>query len=63
MSGKTLLVLGLGLLISFGLTHSTGAGETALERPELVLATLNGSGNVGQDASMTIGADGLRLIS
>ena len=49
MSRKTLLVLGLGLLISLGLTHSTGAGETALERPELVLATLNGSGNMGQD--------------
>lgn len=34
MSSKTLLVLGIGLLLGFGLTLSVGADDTGLERPE-----------------------------
>jgi hypothetical protein len=63
MSRKTLLVLGVGLLLGFGLTLSTGADETGLERPGFALTTLDSAGDVGQDTSVTIGADGLGLIS
>jgi hypothetical protein len=34
-----------------------------LERPGLALTTLDSAGEVGQDTSVTIGADGLVLIS
>ena len=63
ISRKTLLVLGVGLLLGFGLTFSVGANDTGLERPEFALTTLDGPGNVGQYTSVTIGADGLGLIS
>ena len=55
MFGKTLLVSGVGLLLGFGVTLSVGAGETGLDPPGLVLNPLNGSDNVGQDTSVTIG--------
>jgi hypothetical protein len=63
MSRKTLLVLGIGLLLGFGLPLSVEANDTRLERPGLALTTLDGPGNVGQYTSVTIGADGLGLIS
>src|SRR5206468_3816321 len=55
--------LGVGLLFGFGLTLSVGADDTALERSGYALTTLDGSGNVGRFSSVTIGADGLGLIS
>lgn len=63
MSRKTFLALGVGLLLGFGLTLNIGADDTALERPGYALTTLDGSGNVGQYSSVTIGTDGLGLIS
>lgn len=63
MSRNTLLVLGVGLLLGFGLTLNVGADDTGLERPGFALTTLDGPGNVGQYTSVTIGADGLGLIS
>ena len=63
MSRKTLLILGVVLLSGFGLTLNAGADDTGLERPGFALTTLDGSGNVGQYTSVTMGADGLGLIS
>ena len=63
MSRKTFLVLEVWLLLGFGLTLNVGAYYTALERPGFALTTLDGSGNVGQYSSVTIGTDGLALIS
>src|SRR5206468_2604855 len=63
MSRKTFFALGVGLLFGFGLTLSVGADDTALERSGYALTTLDGSGNVGRFSSVTIGADGLGLIS
>ena len=63
MSRKTFFALGVGLLFGFGLTLSFGADDTALERSGYALTTLDGSGNVGRFSSVTIGADGLGLIS
>ena len=63
MSRKTFLVLGVGLLLCFGMTLSVGADDTGHERSGFALTTLAGSGNVGQYTSVTIGADGLGLIS
>jgi len=63
MSRKSLLVLGVGFLLGFGLTLSAGADETGLERPGFALSTLDSAGEVGQDTSVTIGADRLGLIS
>src|SRR6267142_880026 len=63
MFGKTFLVLEVGLLLGFGLTLSVGADDTVLERPGFALTSLDGSGNVGQYSSVTIGTDGLALIS
>src|SRR5688572_4462249 len=63
MSRKTVFGLGIGLLLGFGFTVSVGADGTALERPGFALTTLDGSGNVGQYSSVTIGTDGLGLIS
>ena len=61
MSRNTFLVLGVSLLLGFGLPLSVGAGGN--EHPGFALTTLDGSGNVGQYTSVTIGADGLGLIS
>ena len=63
MSRTTFLALGVGLLSGFGLTFTVGADNTVLERPGYALTTLDGSGNVGQYSSVTIGTDGLALIS
>jgi hypothetical protein len=63
MSRKMYLVLGVGLILGFGLALSARAGDTDLARPGFPLTTLDGSGNAGQDTSVTIGADGLGLIS
>jgi hypothetical protein len=63
MSRKMYLVLGVGPLLGFGLALSAGTGDTDLARPGFALTTLDGSGNVGQYTSVTIGADGLGLIS
>ena len=63
MFRKTFLVLEVWLLLGFGLTLNVGAYDTALERPGFALTTLDGSGNVGQYSSVTIGTDGLALIS
>src|SRR5438552_9317950 len=63
VSRKTFFALRVGLLIGSGLTLSVGADDTALERPGYPLTTLDGSGNVGRFSSVTIGADGLGLIS
>jgi hypothetical protein len=63
MSRNTFLVLGVWLLLGFVLPLSIGAGDTDLVRPRVALTTLDGPGNVGQDTAVTIGADGLGLIS
>ena len=63
MSRQTFLALGVWLLLGFGLTLNVGADDTALERPGYALTTLDGSGNVGRFSSVTIGTDGLGLIS
>jgi len=63
ISRKTFLVLGAGLLLGFGLPLSGGADETGLARSGFALTSLDGPGNVGQYTSVTIGADGLGLIS
>ena len=63
MSRRTFLVLGVGLLLGFGLPLSGGADDTGLERPGFALTSLDSLGNVGQYTSATIGADGLGLIS
>ncbi|HXC66958.1 MAG TPA: hypothetical protein VN638_06015, partial [Nitrospiraceae bacterium] len=63
MSKKTFLVMGVALLCCFGLTLTVGAGETDFERRGFALTTLDGSGDVGQYSSVTMGADGLGLIS
>src|SRR6266576_2247712 len=63
MSRTTFLTLGVGLLSGFGLTFTVGADNTVLERPGYALTTLDGSGNVGRYSSVTIGTDGLGLIS
>ena len=63
MSRKTFLVLGVGLLLGFGLTLGARADNTGLERQGLALTILDGPGNVGQYTSAIIGADGLGLIS
>jgi hypothetical protein len=60
---KMFLVLGVGLLIGFGLTLNVGADDTGLERPGFAITTLDGPGNVGQYTSVTIGTDHLALIS
>src|SRR5205823_5101840 len=59
----TFLALWVGLLSGFGLTFTVGADNTVLERPGYALTTLDGSGNVGRYSSVTIGTDGLGLIS
>jgi hypothetical protein len=63
ISRNTFLVLEVGLLLGFVLPLSIGAGDTSLVRPGVALTTLDGPGNVGQYTSVTIGADGLGLIS
>src|SRR5688572_31033722 len=63
MFRKPVLVLEVWFLLGFGLTLSVGADDTALERPGFARTTLDGSGNVGQYSSVTIGTDGLALIS
>src|SRR5262245_1436189 len=63
MFRRTVLVLEVGLLLGFGLTLSVGAGDNTLDRPGFSLTTLDGSGNVGQYSSVTVGTDGLALIS
>src|SRR4026208_1069132 len=63
MFRKPVLVLEVWLLLGFVLTLSVGADDTVLERPGFARTTLDGSGNVGQYSSVTIGTDGLALIS
>ncbi|MEO7863976.1 MAG: hypothetical protein ABIU05_26810, partial [Nitrospirales bacterium] len=63
MFRKPVLVLEAWFLLGLGLTLSVGADDTALERPGFARTTLDGSGNVGQYSSVTIGTDGLALIS
>lgn len=63
MSGKTVLFFGFVLYLGSGLILSAGASDTSLEHPRLVPTTLSGVGNVGQDSSLTIGTEGLALIS
>jgi hypothetical protein len=63
MSRKMYLVLGVGPLLGFGLALSAGAGDTDLARPGFALITLDSTGDVGQDTAVTVGADGLGLIS
>lgn len=63
MSRNTCLVLGVGLLLSFGLPLNIGADNTGLARPGVTLTTLVGPGNLGQDTSVTLGADGLGFIA
>ena len=63
MSGKTYLVLRLGLLLGFGLISNADAAYAALERPGFAITSLDGSGDIGQHSSVTIGTDGLALIS
>jgi hypothetical protein len=63
ISRNTFLILGVWLLLGFGLPLTIGADDTGLERPGFALTTLDGPVNVGQYTSVTIGADGLGLIS
>jgi hypothetical protein len=63
MPRKTLLVLGVGLLLGFGLPLSIGAGDTSLVRPRVALTILDSAGDIGRDTSVTVGADRLSLIS
>jgi hypothetical protein len=63
MIRNTVLALGIWLLSGFGLTVGAGANEAGLERAGLALTTLDGLGNIGQYTSVTVGADGLGLIS
>lgn len=63
MFRKTFLVLGVGLLLGFGLTLSVPAGGTGREPPGMTFTTLDGPGNVRQYTSVTIGAGRLGLIS
>jgi len=63
MSRKTFLLFQVTLLLGFGPALTVGAGETALARPGFALTTLDGSGDVGQYSSVTIGLDGRALIS
>ena len=63
MFGKTFLVLGIGLLVGVGLTPSISADDTGPVRSGFALTSLDSVGKVGQYTSVTIGADGLGLIS
>ncbi len=64
MSRKTFLLFQVTLLLlGFGPALTVGAGETALARPGFALTTLDGSGDMDQYSSVTIGSDGLALIS
>jgi cell shape-determining protein MreC len=63
MFKKNVLRWNVWLLLSFGLPLSVGADDTTLDHPGFALSTLDGSGNVGQYSSVTIGADDLALIS
>lgn len=63
MSRNTCLVLGVGLLLGFGLPLNIGADDTGLAPPRVTLTTLDGPGNVGQFTSVAMGANGLGLIS
>jgi len=63
MSRNALLVLEVGLLLGFGLTFSVGANDTDLQQPRFSVTTLDSTGDVGQFTSVTMGTDGLGLIS
>jgi hypothetical protein len=63
MPRNTFLVLGIGLLLILWLPVSIGAADIGLARQGVTLTSLDSSGNVGQYTSVTVGADGLGLIS
>jgi hypothetical protein len=57
------VVFAFALCAGMQLTVAAQADDTALERPGFALTVRDGSGDAGQYSSITIGADGLGLIS
>src|SRR6185295_18115081 len=63
MFGKAFLVLGYGLLVGVGLIPCSAADETSPVRPRFAITALDRVGKVGLYTAVTIGSDGMGLIS